>query len=494
MNTLYYGDNLHILRDHIKEDSVDLIYLDPPFNSKANYNILFKEPTGESSGAQITAFDDTWHWTEEAERTFHEIIKTSPANVIEMMNSFLSFVGRNDVMAYLTMMCIRLIELKRVLKNTGSIYLHCDPTASHYLKILMDTIYGKKNIRNEIVWCYRGGGTPKEDFGRRHDIILRYSKTNNYRFYPDAIRIPYQAEGIGRTDDAMWGKHKGTSKVYKPHPLGKVPEDWWQMNILNANDPERLGYPTQKPEALLERIILASSNNKKDVILDPFCGCGTTIAVAQKLKRQWIGIDITHLAINLIKRRMKYMFGLKPNKNYKVIGEPLDLEGAKDLAKLNRYQFQWWALSLIDAIPYEDKKKGKDTGIDGYIYLLGDAISGEHKIDKVIVQVKSGHVGVKDIRDLGHVIDRDKAVIGVFITLELPTRDMTKEAVTKGFYKSDVLGKDFRKIQILTIEELLDDKIPQLPYLREDIIKKAKKVSKTELLQSKFSKLHIVKK
>lgn len=364
MNTLYYGDNLEVLRKYIPDESIDLIYLDPPFNSKATYNILFKEPTGEPSEAQVTAFDDTWHWTRETERTFQEIVDTAPANVVEMMRAFRSFVGHNDMMAYLTMMCIRLIELKRVLKKTGSIYLHCDPTASHYLKILMDTIFSARNFRNEILWCYRGGGTPRKDFGRRHDVILRYSKTNDYVFCSGPIRIPYQAEGIGRTDDAMWGKHKGTDKIYKPHPLGKVPEDWWPMNILNANDPERLGYPTQKPETLLERIIKASSD-KGDTVLDPFCGCGTAIAVSQKLKRQWIGIDITHLAINLIKWRMKHMFDLQPKRDYKVIGEPIDLEGAKALAHQNRYQFQWWALSLIDARPYGDKKKGKDTGIDG---------------------------------------------------------------------------------------------------------------------------------
>ncbi|MBE3086846.1 MAG: site-specific DNA-methyltransferase [Bacteroidetes bacterium] len=267
-NILYYGDNLKILKEHIKENSIDLIYLDPPFNSKSDYNILYKELSGESSKAQITAFEDTWHWTDETNKTFQEIINAAPSNVVEMMLAYKKFVGLNDVMAYLTMMCIRLIELRRVLKETGSIYLHCDPTASHYLKILMDTIFGKNNFINEIIWAYRGGGTPKKDFGRRHDVILRYSKTENYLFYPDNVRIPYQAEGIGRTDDAMWGKHKGTDKVYKPHPLGKVPEDWWLINIINANDPERLGYPTQKPEVLLERIINASSVEGDVVLVD----------------------------------------------------------------------------------------------------------------------------------------------------------------------------------------------------------------------------------
>jgi site-specific DNA-methyltransferase (adenine-specific) len=473
MNKLFYGDNLNVLREQIPDNSVDLIYLDPPFNSKADYNILFKELTGESSAAQITAFEDTWHWTEETERTFQDIIETAPATVVEMMRAFRQFVGINDVMAYLTMMCIRIIELRRILKGTGTIYLHCDPSASHYLKILMDSVFGKNNFRNEIVWCYRGGGTPKKDFGRRHDIILRYSKSDEYNFSPDPVRIPYQAEGIDRTDDAMWGKHKGTDKIYKPHPLGKVPEDWWVMNILNANDPERLGYPTQKPEELLERIINASSK-EGDLILDPFCGCGTSVAVAERLKRNWIGIDITHLSINLIKWRLIHMFGLESKRDYKVIGEPEDLSGAIELASQNRYQFQWWALSLIDARPYGDKKKGKDTGIDGFIYFH----EGKDKIGKGIVSVKSGSVSVRDIRDLGHVIEREDAALGLLITLEAPTRDMVKEAASKGLYKSPLTRKDHPRIQILTIEQLFNKHRPDTPFILSHI-KKAEAVTPT---------------
>lgn len=220
-NILYYGDNLDILRQYIKDESIDLIYLDPPFNSKATYNVLFKEPTGEPSKAQITAFEDTWHWTTETERTYSEIIEAAPATVIETMRSFRNFLigQKNDMIAYLTMMCIRLIELQRVLKKTGTVYLHCDPTASHYIKILMDAIFGFRNFRNEIIWAYKGGGSSNRNFGRKHDIIFRYSKTDDYFFDSDSIRVPYEAEGINRLDDAMWGKHKGINKIYKPHPL-----------------------------------------------------------------------------------------------------------------------------------------------------------------------------------------------------------------------------------------------------------------------------------
>jgi len=464
-NTLYYGDNLHILRDYIKDESIDLIYLDPPFNSKANYNILYQEPTGEQSQAQITAFEDTWHWTEETERTFEEIIDTASPMLVEMMIAFRRFVGINDVMAYLTMMAIRLLELKRVLKNSGSIYLHCDPTASHYLKVLMDTIFGKKNLRNELVWSYKRYTAISKRFQRLHDIILFYSKGNDPVF--NDLREEYGAKS-GKADShykqdeqGRWHrlqKRKGKAPYIVYLSEGRRLGDVWEMPIINASANERLGYQTQKPEALLERIISASSN-ENDVVLDPFCGCGTTIAVAQKLKRSWIGIDITHLAINLIKWRLKEQFSLISKIDYSVIGEPEDLTGAKELASENRYQFQWWAISLIDARPFQNKKKGSDTGIDGLIYFQDE----KHIVKKVIVQVKSGHVSVKDIRDLGHVINREKAEIGIFVTLESPTSHMIKEAVQKGFYKSPMDNKQYFKIQIKTIEDLLKDNRLELP-------------------------------
>lgn len=455
-----------------------MIYLDPPFNSKANYNILYKEISGEQSQAQITAFEDTWHWTEEAERTFQEVIDTAPPVVVEMMLSFRKFVGANDVMAYLTMMAIRLIELHRVLKDTGSIYLHCDPTASHYLKILMDAIFGKKNFRNEIAWCYRKWTNAAQHLQRNHDIILVYNKkfgghvfnrlydenTPQQKKYDRGWDVNKVSGNIRQL--LVYDKAKAQDKIdsgqydriiYREDKKKVALQDWWEIPILNSQAKERLGYPTQKPTELLRKIIEVSSN-KGDIVLDPFCGCGTTITASQALNRNWIGIDITHLAINLIKLRLKDMFGLQPKIDYEVIGEPEDLTGATELASQNRYQFQWWALSLINARPYQDKKKGSDTGIDGFIYFEEE----KDKVQKVIVQVKSGHVSVKDIRDLGHVIDRENAEIGVLITLENPTKPMITEAVQKGFYKSP-LGKQYPKIQVKTIDELLKDNRLDLP-------------------------------
>ena len=454
-NTLYYGDNLFILREHIPNDSVDLIYLDPPFNSNRDYNVLFKDEHGSDSEAQIKAFEDTWHWNLEAEQTYAELLTEASEHIAKMIDALRDLIGSNQMMAYLVIMTSRLIELHRVLKPTGTIYLHCDPSASHYLKIIMDVIFGKINFRNEVIWAYRGGGTPRKDFGRRHDIILRYSKSDKYEFYPDLIRIPYQAEGIGRTDDAMWGKHKGTNKIYKPNPLGKVPEDWWLINPLNANSPERLGYPTQKPITLLERIILSSSK-PGDIILDPFCGCGTAVVAAEKLKRKWIGIDLTHLSISAMKFRLKDMF---PGIQFKVIGEPADIGAARQLAIEGRYQFQWWALSLVPgAMPLggqegsREGKKGSDKGVDGVLTFIDDA-SGKAK--RALIQVKSGHVNSSMIRDLIGTVQREKAALGVFITLEEPTRDMITEALTAGFYNSVGWHKKYPVIQIYTIDDLL---------------------------------------
>jgi site-specific DNA-methyltransferase (adenine-specific) len=299
-NTLYTNDNLYVLSG-LNSESVDLIYLDPPFNSKRMYSA----PVG--SKAVGASFKDMWTWQDVDEYYLDSLAANFPA-----LAKYITSVGAvhsKSMMAYLTYMSQRIIEMHRILNDTGSLYLHCDPTASHYLKSLLDGIFGKQGFRNEIVWCYRGGGSPKNGFGRRHDTIFRYSKSHVLIFNADAVRVPYQAEGIGRKDDAMWGKHKGTDKVYKPHPIGKIPEDWWIVNTLNANDPERTGYPTQKPLALLHRIIKASSN-EGDIVMDPFCGCATTCVAAQQLDRKWIGIDIEKQAVGVLVERLSDDAGL----------------------------------------------------------------------------------------------------------------------------------------------------------------------------------------
>ena len=466
-NTLYYGDNLEILRKYIKDESIDLIYLDPPFNSKANYNVLFKDESGESK-AQIQAFTDFWHWDEESAKTYDYLITNSdvPAKVSNLISALHSFLGQNQMSAYLVMMTVRLIELHRVLKDTGSLYLHCNPTASHYLKIVLDAIFGEKNFRNEIIWYYPFAGRSKRTFSRKHDTIFWYSKTEKYIFNADSpfLRVPI-------TDDSIKHNYRYTDESgrrYREDPRrsgkkyryyldeGKIPEDVWNdIHSLHWELSERLGYDTQKPVALLERIINANSN-KGDIILDPFCGCGTTIDASEKLERTWIGIDITHLAINLIKRRIKEKY---PNCKFEVIGEPKDIEGAKDLALKDRYQFEWWALSLIDARPANDKKKGADQGVDGIILLQNPNMK---ELIKALVQVKSGHVKSDMITAFKGAMERDKAQYGIFITLEEPTQPMVKEALEKGFETEPLTKERIPKVEIITIKELLDGKIPKL--------------------------------
>ena len=514
-NVLYYGDNLHILRKYIPDGSVDLIYLDPPFNSKATYNVLYKERTGEMSEAQIAAFEDTWRWGLESEKALQEIFESpiAPSAVKDFMSVMPKFLGKKtDMAAYLTMICVRLLELRRVLKDTGCIYLHCDPTASHYLKIVMDAIFGVVNFRNEIVWkradTVKGNiGQGSRFFDRNTDSLLFYAKADSNIFNPifkgysqEYIETSYRhvepqtgrryqlismtapggsAKGNPKYEimgvTRFWRYSKGkmqslidASLVIQSRP-GVVPRRklyldegkgvsvqslWDDVPALHSQAAERLGYPTQKPEVLLERIIQASSN-EGDIVLDPFCGCGTALVVAQRLNRKWIGIDITHLAISIMKWRLEKIF---PNIQYKVIGEPKDLAGAKELADQNKYQFQWWAVSLVGGQPYGDKKKGADTGIDGYLYFMDE----KNKVKKAIIQVKAGGVSVSQIRDLIGVVQREQAGIGVFLCLESVTKPMQMEADSQGFYHSP-LGKDYPKIQILTIEQLLEGKKPDIP-------------------------------
>ena len=581
MNTLYYGDNLKILRDYLKDESVDLVYLDPPFNSNRNYNVLFRNESGAEAESQITAFEDTWHWNLAAEQTYNELIN-EPDQVGRMIESFRQFIGNNQMMAYLVMMAVRLKELHRVLKPTGSLYLHCDPTASHYLKLLLDTIFGAENFRSEVIWKRSGSHGSAKRWGPLHDTIFFYTKSHDYtwnrilenydeeyvtKFYRSSDEkgryqlVSLTGAGV-RTGDSgkEWrgvnptsvGRHWAVPSValkeiaeidkidtsnfttqekldllYKHGiiafpPKGNVPrqkrylkdEDGVSIQDIvtdilpiSSQAQERLGYPTQKPVALLERIIQASSN-EGDVVLDPFCGCGTTIAAAQKLNREWIGIDVTHLAVGLMKLRLKDSFGMVPfgtktthhrdtestekdssknlrdlsdsvvNTSYRVIGQPEDLDGAKELAINDRYGFQWWILPLIGARALgaekgqKEGKKGADKGIDG-IMVFTDDNSGKAK--RVIVSVKSGHVNVSHIRDLGHVIDRENAAIGVYLTLEPPTKPMLEEAAEKGFYHSPGWNKDYPRLQILTVEEILDGKTVDLPP-NLDTYKQAQKI------------------
>ena len=512
-DALFYGDNLDVLRNHIEDESVDLIYLDPPFNSNANYNVLFKSPDGKQSQSQIEAFEDTWHWTDAAEAAFDDVMRSGHSDAAEMLRAMRSMLKVNDMMAYLAMMAVRLIELHRVLKPTGSLYLHCDPTASHYLKMLLDAVFGVKNYRNEIIWKRKTGrGTTNKAptrYGVQTDCILFYTKSSQYEFknpvkplrqeYIDSFYRFRDPDGRRfRIDNLASPSHRPNLKFeYKGY---KPPEKGWAISLetmkkwdaegrlyfpkkedgriqrkryLDENDgelvqniwddisiaygDERLGYPTQKPLALLERILKASSD-EGDVVLDPFCGCGTTIHAAEKLNRQWIGIDVTHVAISLIRDRLRDAF---PQARFDVRGVPRDLAAAQELAANDKHEFQLWALSLINAQPYKDGRKGADGGVDGYIWFQPDGRNYEN----AVVSIKGGdNVDVRMIRDLIATVDREKAKVGVFVTLTEPTRNMKTEAAAAGFYDPPKHSR-VPKIQILTIADLFAHQKPHLPWI-----------------------------
>lgn len=521
-NLLYFGDNLDVLRQHVASESVDLVYLDPPFNSNASYNVLFKNDAGGQSGAQIQAFDDTWHWSLQAQATYQALLTCGHQKLAAQVAAFYSCLGTNDLMAYLVMMAPRLLELHRVLKPTGSLYLHCDPTASHYLKVLLDAIFGAEQFTSEIIWkrTHAHGGAKR--FGPVHDVVLYCRKSSQFVWneqftdYSDSYRETFFRfedsdgrkyrltilTGSGRrtgssgkpwrgVDPTLAGRHwavPGYVRTLLPNPqtetvqealdqlddLGRVvwpkkvggtpsfkqylddmegvplQDVWVDIPPISAQAAERLGYPTQKPEALLERILLASSN-EGDLVLDPFCGCGTTVAVAERLKRRWIGIDITPLAVNLMQYRLQNAFGdaLRP---YEVRGVPVDLDGARALAQADKHAFELWALGLVGAAPWQSKK-GADSGIDGFLNFLDDA-SGKPKT--ILVQVKGGHVTVSQVRDLAHVLTREEAAIAAFICLEPPTGPMLKEAAGLGFYTHASLpNQQFPRLQLLPVAELL---------------------------------------
>lgn len=540
-NKLFYGDNLEILRQYIPTESIDLIYLDPPFNSKADYNILFREKSGEQSAAQIQAFSDFWHWDEAARQAYEYLTSNDvDVKVANLAEALFRLLGKNDMSAYLFIMAIRLIQLHRVLKPTGTIFLHCDPTASHYLKLIMDAIFGAKNFVNEIIWkrshAHSDTKQGAKHFGRLHDTILFYAKskvdaeyawhqqfTPHEKSYLDSfykhVELPngtrrlltkeernnrdlikgrvYKLDNMEGPGGASKGNPRyeflGVTRYWRysketmqkkydagrviQTKAGNVPMEmryldespgislqdmWTDITPLSAFAKERLGYPTQKPVALLERII-TSCSKEGDWILDPFCGCGTAISAAEKLGRHWIGIDITWLAINLVKNRMRVEF---PDAKFVIEGEPKDIGAAKELAK-NPYQFQWWALSLIGARPVGAKtadskvgKKGADHGIDGWLRFRE---GNSEKVESIVVQVKSGHVGVKDIRELRDVVANQRAAMGIFVTLIEPTTEMIKEVKATDPYVMKPWGTKYPKIQILTIEQLLRGIRPEMP-------------------------------
>jgi DNA modification methylase len=477
--TLFFGDNLKILQEKIPENTFDLIYLDPPFNSDRNYNVLFKEGKVDSS-AQIHAFEDTWEWTDDTVRLFEELKKNPNPKIAVLIHSLAEFIGHNEMMAYLVNMTARLMPLHRVLKSTGSLYLHCDPTASHYLKIIMDVIFSKKNFINEIVWCYDTGVRAKRYFPKKHDTILWYTKSQEYNFYYENVALARDTstmhEPILHDEEGRpYQRNIKFGKEYRYYlDKGVLPNDWWvDLQALNPSAKERLGYPTQKPEALLDRIINAVTK-EGDWILDPFCGCGTTVAVAERLKRRWVGIDISMLAINVMDKRLRDHYrGIKVN----IDGIPMDYEGAYKLAQYDKYAFQDWAISLIGANPPTGQsKKGADRGIDGLILFYDRAVLSAPNLRKIIVQVKGGGTNRGDIAKLKGDMEREDAPMGVLITLQEPTSEMKRETALAGEYRYSA-STIFPKIQILSIKDWFDGRTIKLPSDQINPFKRATEIA-----------------
>lgn len=528
MNKLWFGDNLTILREEIADESVDLVYLDPPFNSNANYNVLFRTPSDEAAGAQVEAFRDTWTWGNEAQWALDEIMRTGglAANIVRALHSAM---GESDMMAYLVMMAQRLKELRRVLRVNGSLYLHCDPTASHYLKIIMDGIFGHRNFRNEIVWKRTGSHGGSKRWGPVHDVILFYSMSDKYtwnrtfqdydtsylddfyRFEDENGRyrlVTLTGAGV-RTGDSgkPWkGVNPTVSGRHWAIPLGSLRRAYPELDIsdlstqekldlldkakliywptrgtvpqqkrysdeapgvpiqsivtdikpISSHASERLGYPTQKPQALLDRII-RSSSNPGETVLHPFCGCGTTVASAHANDRQWIGIDVAFHAIKVIEDRLR---AASSAPTYDLGGIPRDYEGAARLAERDKFQFQWWANYLVGVQALKETKKGRDRGIDGEMFFM----NGPHGWGRILTSVKGGqNVGVRDVRELRSVLDREAAEMGLFICLRRPTRDMASEAASFGFAKT--AHGHLPRLQIVSIEEWFQGARPSLPSL-----------------------------
>lgn len=518
MNRLYYGDNLPILRRYVRDESVDLVYLDPPFNSNRSYNVLFKSKSGDAAQAQIEAFDDTWTWSQDSETLFDDLVigGTAPAKVADALVAMRQLLGDNDVLAYLVMMSARLIELHRVLKPTGSLYLHCDPTASHYLKIILDAVFGPTNFRNEIVWKRKAGRGETQNaairFGVTNDIILFYAKSpaakfkrqyrpNNPHYIaskfthvdPDSGRryrldnitspsyrpnLVYEYKGYSPPPNG-WAVSRermeqmdAEGRLYLPDNKDRriqrkryldelegetVDSLWDDISPINSQAAERLGYPTQKPVALLERI-LAASTEPGDLVLDPFCGCGTTIDAAQKMGRRWIGVDITYLAIDLIQKRLIATYGAEITGSYELTGVPRELEGAQAMFDKNPFDFERWAVSLVSGQPNE--KQVGDRGIDGVIRFHRD----EKSIGQILVSVKGGRqLDPSMVRDLGGTVQSRKADMGLLVCLGRPTRGMIEEADHSGSFRSEFTGTSYPRIQIVTIADLLAGRKPRLP-------------------------------
>lgn len=517
VNRLFFGDNLEVLDEHVADESVDLVYLDPPFNSNRNYSVIFgRNRAPDESAAQIQAFEDTWRWTNRTAMLLGELSGTAPRRVADTLSGFYTLLEESDALAYLVNMTPRLLQLHRVLKSTGSLYLHCDPTMSHYLKILLDAIFDVQNFRSEVIWQRSTGKSLQSTrLPTNHDVLLCYAKGSAPKWVDAAAFTPYDEaeldektarkyrhrgkdgrlyrldslinpnhdrpnltyEFLGVTRVWRWTKER-MQQAYEAgiivqsapgrvpqmkryldeqrgRPLGDV---WTDIPPINSRAAERLGYPTQKPLALLERIIKLTTD-PGDVVLDPFCGCGTTVDAAQRLGRQWVGIDITYLAIDVIKRRLQDTYDTTIFDSIELAGIPKDLAGARALFDKSPFDFERWAVSMINAEP--NQKQVGDKGVDG---IARFPLGGKGKIGKLIVSVKGGKtITPAMVRELSGAVEARKAQMGVLITLAPATRGVTDAINHGGVFTHPANGQQYPRLQHITVADLLAKKRPQVP-------------------------------
>ena len=458
--TLFFGDNLAVMREQIPDQSIDLIYLDPPFNSNADYNVLFEDEAGRAAPSQILAYEDTWHWGHESERALADLLGDASPCVGAglLLESLVRALGTNQMTAYLAMMAIRLCEMKRVLKETGSIYLHCDPTASHYLKIMMDAVFGAKQYRNEIIWHYRASAltSAKNVYPRKHDTLLFYSRGDEWTFHR-ARQDEVSEQMMRRTE---W--HPRDDDVTFEVQSSRARSVWTDIPEVRNNSryKEWRGFETQKPLKLLYRIIETSSN-PGDVVLDPFCGCGTAVQAAQDLDRRWVGIDITHLAIGLVEGRLREI-GVTP----RVAGAPQDFASARDLAQRDPFQFESWAVTRLDGFRPNQRQTG-DGGIDGEMRFEKPSGPGRRSSEsgRVIAQVKSGRWTLNDLRALiGSMHDaHNPADLGVLIVTDPPGPRSQAPTVAARAGMAKISDVDYPRVQIWPISEYFEGRTPNLP-------------------------------
>jgi len=430
-------------------ETVDLVYLDPPFNSNKNYKIVFRGPSVLKPDAYLPAFEDVWVWDDVSEEILDATLSENRGQAIaETLSGLLKVVGRDRLMAYLVNMTLRLIEIQRLLKSTGSVYLHCDPTASHYLKVIMDAVFGRENFRNEIVWCYRGGGVPRRNFARKHDVILRYSKSEVYTFNP-------QYSEYSQASKALVNARGGTSIDGRERDLerGAHMPDWWSdINSLQTWSPERTGYPTQKPIKLLERII-RSSSNEGDVVMDPFCGCGTTLVAGERLGRSWIGIDVEPMALSVLRDRFRQG---KLDGDFAVSGLPSmrtgDLAAWIEMADSDRLRFERGVMSMIPrCVPWRNRQDS-GMGMDGVVSLPATLSGNCHAIVRV---VGGTEIDGSILVDLKRTVDRaldDDVLAGILLTAHEPSDGMLREAGSVDEMEID--ARVYPRISIVPLEKL----------------------------------------